>query len=379
MQSGLRILFFIWFLLTAICVKSQNHIKTYQVAFQSAKLIHHTKKFAFESNGYSLFLDAKICAQTNGKKAWQQYYGYPRYGINLVFHDLGNPSILLGNAIGIYPFFDFGFLHRRKSSCRFVIGSGATYVFKPYNIKTNVAQNAIGTHWNNSATFQLKYEYNIYRKINLFFGIGLSHISNGGYAYPNLGLNYYSFIAGLGYNSNYARIKTLYNKHSQSKWSLSLIYGIAYREIKVVGGPKYPVRIFSLEPAFHYNNFKSIRTGIEIEYHFVSAYFAAHTELANDINSAFKAGLRLQGFVGHEWLIGPVSIELRIGYQFLKSSIYAGYPLYNKFVIQYHLPITLAKYFKVQTGIALKTQYGVAEYISINSGIRLKNYRLIKT
>ena len=101
--------------------------------------------------------------------------------------------------------------------------------------------------------------------------------------------------------------------------------------------------------------------------------------MANDINSAFKAGLRLQGFLGHEWLIGPVSIELRIGYQFLKSSIYAGYPLYNKFVIQYHLPITIAKYFKVQTGIALKTQYGVAEYISINSGIRLKNYRLIKT
>ena len=99
MQLGLRILFFIWFLLTTIYVKSQNHIKTYQVAFQSAKLIHHTKKFAFESNGYSLFLDAKICTQTNGKKAWQQYYGYPRYGINLVFHDLGKPSILLGNAI----------------------------------------------------------------------------------------------------------------------------------------------------------------------------------------------------------------------------------------------------------------------------------------
>lgn len=89
------------------------------------------------------------------KKAWQQYYGYPRYGINLVFHDLGKPSILLGNAIGIYPFLIL-ILHRRKSSCRFVIGSGATYVFKPYNIKTNVAQNAIGTHWNNSATFSIK-------------------------------------------------------------------------------------------------------------------------------------------------------------------------------------------------------------------------------
>ena len=368
MKSVLYVSFY--FLCLSCCIGQKNRPFGYQIGFQTSKLVAHNSRFAFEPKGFGYFIDGSIYYQTTGRKLWEKIYHFPRYGLQLKYLYLGQPNELLGRAFGIYPFFDFTIKQNRNSSFSFLIGCGLAYVNKPYDIKINPFQNAIGSYWNNITTFQFRWNINQNKAYGLYSVLALHHISNGAYKYPNLGLNFFSIGAGI--NSLPFRMKKndLVDSLHHTKWSFSILSGGAIKEAKIPGGPKYPIQMLGLDIGYEYRTFKSVRIGIEYEHHKLSSYFASHTEIKPNISSAWLEGLRLQIYGSHEWLVGPASIEVRMGYQVLNSGLLAGYPVFNKLIFQYQIKLPKSSPFYLTSGVALKTHYGVAEYIALIAGVR---------
>src|SRR6185436_15842892 len=105
----------------------------------------------------------------------------------------------------------------------------------------------IGSHWNNLTTFQFRYEHVLYKKNFLAGGVSLSHISNGAFKAPNLGLNYISAILGYSFHFKpyvFSTSSTTLSAISSvsSMISASVEYGITLKEGQIPGGPKFLIQ-----------------------------------------------------------------------------------------------------------------------------------------
>ncbi len=353
-------------ILAALLPQSANSQIAGNGSIQLVHLRPHTQSFLFEPKGIGVWLQAGLEHQTLGDRNWHACYGLPRFGIRLNANYLGEPYEQLGWAASLVPYVDFGLKSFKKSALRFVLGFGASYHSKIYDPIYNPLQTTISLRVNNQVSFQIRYEKHFQKLGILYGGLCMDHISNGGYQLPNLGLNYLG--VNLGWRSGFSKTlvasEAIKLQTDYSRWSFGISTGLAYREFKLIGGPKFPVKILSLELGYHYHPYKLIRFGIEGEHHRLASYFASHTEIKPDIRSAWALGTRLQFFVAHEWLVGNLGLEARLGYQILQTSLLSNVPLFSRLSLQYYLKIPRTKQLWIAPGFALKSHYATAEYMS---------------
>ena len=345
-----------------VAQKKHFHAIEYNLSF----LQKHSPRMNFDPEGLSHGIEYRFFKQSSGCKHWENYYNAPRIGFLAKFLYLGNPNQILGHAFSVYPFLEMDFGKR----FHLLLSDGIAYFDSPFHIKKNPKQNAIGSHWNRSIC--IKGQWRIYRNryFDFFSGIGFTHYSNGAYDSPNLGLNYPSLDFHLRQksvelnpfvkNKNAARI--------YSKWSTSLRTGLALKELKTTGGPKFFVYTLSVDAGYHYSDYKAIQFGAESEYHAVSPYFYEHTSAVEKVNP-FQLALRYQLFVAHEWLLGKTSVSLSAGYRLNKDILLGGYSFYNKLNVSYHLP-RLFRVVEPIVGISLKANFGVADHMALYFGLR---------
>ncbi len=338
----------------------------WSVEYNLATLRKHTPRMVFTPSGAAHGLELKLFKRTAGNKRWENYYNAPSYGFMAKFFYLGAPREILGNAYSFYPFIEFNI----GKKLHLFLSDGIAYFPKPYNIKTNPNQNAIGSHWNRSVCFKALWNVYNFKRLSFFSGVGITHYSNGSIKSPNLGLNFPSIDFQMRQNSviNSEFIKQKNNERLFKKWSFSLLYGIAMKELKVTGGPKFFVYTLAVDGGYHYSDFKSIRVGIEEEYHNVSPYFYIHTVNVDKIDP-FKVALRHQVFVSHEWQIGQSAISLSTGYRLNKEVVLGGYALYNKLIVSYRFP-KIIKRIEPSLGMILKVNYGVADHLALCLNLR---------
>jgi len=358
---------FLWLTLIVFILGHQGFAQVnYHGSLQVVQLRPHTANFQFTPNGLGLWIQGGFDLQTSGNRDWHAVFGFPRFGLRFNAMYLGEPFEQLGWAGSVIPYIDFGLKTFKKSALRFVLGFGASYHSKIYDPINNPLQNTISLKVNNQVSFQVRYEKHYQNVGMLYTGLCMDHISNGGFQLPNLGLNYLG--VSLGWRSEFSKTTVVCEaiklKTDYSRWSFGISTGMAYREFKLIGGPKFPVKILSLELGYHYHPYKLIRFGIEAEHHRLASYFAAHTEIKPDIHSAWALGTRLQFFVGHEWLVGNLGLEARLGYQVLQSSLLSNVPLFTRLSLQYYLKLPCIKDLWLAPGLALKSHYATAEYMS---------------
>ncbi|MBK9270958.1 MAG: acyloxyacyl hydrolase [Saprospiraceae bacterium] len=336
----------------------------------SIQMVHlrpHTQSFLFKPKGIGVWIQAGLEYQTRGTLAWHREYGYPRLGARINIMHLGHPFEILGMAYSIIPYVDFGLKHFGEQSLRLIVGSGLSYHLKKYDPISNSLNTTISLPFNNHVSFQIRYEKQMKKLGAIFTGIGLDHLSNGGFQLPNLGLNYLGVMAGWRASRHWTKpiAETFPKPKIISRWSYGLSWGKAYREFRIPGGPRFPVQILALDVSYHYRQYQLIRLGLEGEQHRLGSYFAAHTELRTDIRSAWALGTRLQVFASHEWLVGRLGLEARLGYQLLQNVVLTNVPLFSRLSVQYYIPLRFLQPIYLATGLALKSHYGTAEYMSV--------------
>ncbi len=137
--------------------------------------------------------------ETDGRKLWQQLYGYPTWGFafyTVNFFDTDE----LGKPSAVYGFINAPIIKRFKNwSINYEVGFGLTYNWKPFDQNTNPFQYAIGSSNTVFIDAGLVADFNIGKHFNLTAGFTFTHFSNGATKVPNMGINLAAPRIGLKY------------------------------------------------------------------------------------------------------------------------------------------------------------------------------------
>ncbi|MEM6964714.1 MAG: acyloxyacyl hydrolase, partial [Bacteroidota bacterium] len=287
-----------------------------EASFHAGKLIRHTPKFDFSTQGTTIGFDVNLNFQTYGKKDWHQWRNFPSFGVRLLRLRLRTERFL-GLTLACAPNLTIPLSRKRNWNYFYQIGAGVALMTRRYDATENPTNNAIGS--NLVATILMKWY--LTRQINpnwkITAGLGMNHFSNGGTRLPNLGLNIPSLSLGVNYYPRQSQPRDFIFSDKSKKTSRKLGWeiqtGIAWSQRFFIGGPRHPVYIFNLGMNYYLNRVNRLVGGIEYEQNRVVYNFVLLNDPTLSNQEALKKGSRVTLFLGDEFFYGNFSILLRAG------------------------------------------------------------------
>lgn len=285
------------------------------------KVIKHNYKFPpLPQTSYAI--DVNILKQTTGNKDWQTRRNCPLWGLGITYTNYGIDSVY-GQCIGIYPAWELPIVKREKLewTCRF--GYGIGYITKRFERQPSwdTVNNLIGSHINNFTMFTTQLRYKLSHQIHIHCGFNFTHISNGSFRLPNLGINMYGGHIGVRYfpvTDNPTRQGTTPPTLS-NRWMVQARVGMGMVEYNNVDGPRYPVYTATVYTSKRYGSRNKILAGIDYSYFTSVQSFLRNNEIAtgNEAAESWEGVI----FIGHEFVIGRIGVIAQLGVPFKHESI----------------------------------------------------------
>jgi hypothetical protein len=192
-------------------------------------VVPHHNFIAYFITDHVRGFQVNVGLHTNGEKNWQQYYHMPNIGLGFYHSGLGNKEVF-GEVNALFCYVERFFLNEDK---RFNFGNrisfGLDYINKKYDINQDNFDVAIGSHINVFLNYSLEIKARLSPQLNLKFGAGFSHTSNGNIKSPNKGLNLFTSFVGIQYSFKpwhvQPRLLLTETEESKNKFLLSLAFG----------------------------------------------------------------------------------------------------------------------------------------------------------
>lgn len=322
----------------------------------------------------------KIGLQTNGENAWEQYWGYPAYGIGFYSASFG-PADTLGEPSALYVFYEGPIKRWKRLNFLYEMGVGVSYDFVKFDPITNPRQDIIGSTVNVYLAAKFSLQYRINDRWDASLGLDITHFSNGNTRTPNMGLNIYGPSAGLRYHfnpmKNYTRkidpgyqppVRPQFTKREippvEKTDELHMLVAAAGKTTnkQIYDGPTYFAGTIALDYTHRYSHIARWGGGFDF---FFDSSLRERLEETND--PPFKDLMQLGVHVGNELLITRVHFITQFGY-YLYNSSYKG-----AWYLRFNLRVLITDSFGIQGG--LKTlNGGAADFIEWGLYIRLKKY-----
>lgn len=354
--------------LCSVCLWGQKS-SAYYGEIMVGKVVKHRDGLLYDVPQVSMIFQAGKVIQTDGSKAWHEYWGYPRLERSIHFNSFGDEDVL-GYAVGAAPGVGFYIFRGDRSSILFHMGAGFAYLTKEYNALTNPRNNAIGSNFNNTTQIKLSYETSLTTNILLDIGLGLTHYSNGLSSSPNSGINVIGLHIGLKPTMSNGKASDLQNlalvKESFRKYGFNgfMSYGVA--ETSVPGGPKYPIKNYSLGIYYRANPFLKWHLGMDYDYALADYEFAIRDFQTEE--TAIGKATSTAVYAAIEGVFGDVSFRYQMGYYLDLLYDRSESVPYSKFNIIYNIPYDVYEV-KPYVGILLKTHVAVADYVALQVGV----------
>lgn len=336
-------------------------------------IIKHREGITFDTKTPAWGVDLGMYWQTQGEKPWQEFHHFPRFHLTARFHDLGDKDIV-GEAIGFSAGVEINLSRKKESAFHFVYSLGYAYLTRPFDRITNPSNNAIGSHVNNSVTLKLDYERRLGEKMMLHIGGQLVHYSNGARKLPNLGLNIPGLYVALSpyrgtYDPEFYNIQRR-TKKTKKKWAAGIYAHYAQIEIRAPGGPDYPIYAFGVDAYYQLNANHRHSIGYQYDYHESISVFGLHTgDFNTDAEARVGASRHAVNF-GHEFLVGPWGIHLKVGiYTNRRTGWLIPRPYNFQLSPRYYFNRNDKSCAQFYTGLQLKSHLFVAEYIAFGLGM----------
>ena len=336
-----------------------------QVSYLGGRIKKHKEELFYTTPPYSQGGEISFFNKTNKSADWEKYWGYPDVELAAYAINLGDNQVL-GNAYGVMPAIHFKARKSKPIKLRFSIGGGIAYLTKKYDYESNPLNNAIGSHFNNGTRFGVGLDYKNYSLTG-----NLYHFSNGSSATPNSGINLflaklsYRFKVGKNSKSTIEYQKEEFKSKSYKKWGLDL-YGVrGFNQFVTPGGPTYGIYAVSLGVYKSISPFIRLHGALEYEYNetlykfFINDFYTEAEARKIAYNSIFS--------IGTELFFGNIGFRPKIGIYLPYPTIERGAPFYIKLETHYY-PLGPQAKFSPYIGVALKSHYAVAQYISVQSG-----------
>ncbi len=256
-------------------------------------------------------------ARTRGHKLWNQFYGYPEFGVSLSQTFLGNQDTL-GNATTAMAYFGFS-RQKRRFFFETKIGGGFGYFNKPFNAHDNPGNLVIGSPVTAALKLGFYFGVSLNNHWGMRFGGSFWHYSNAHFRVPNIGANVVYGSASIKYfidgKSNSETVSHHYELPAK-KINHTLMYGLGIHEIE---GTVYPFDgpIYSAHQFTYYASRRlSYRGKVNLGFNY-TYYNAFYDEIVSQELFDDKLKLKSSKFIlvaGYEFLLGHLGLQLHSGF-----------------------------------------------------------------
>ena len=369
---------------------SSKYPKSIHLNYQFGKVIH-THAFVKGDNPnnepYNLFqaFSVQYGIRTNGKKLWQQLYGYPVWGVGL-FHIRFFNDTEFGKPFAIYSYINAPFKRWNNWSINYEVAFGLSFNWKSHELLENGYYYPIGSNLTVFIDFGINSTIRLARNLDLNVGINYTHFSNGAVKLPNLGINVFAPRIGIQYifNERPEYISQDVPKYIK-EWEWLITASPSVRQV----GFEYIDNDDTLAKAFNYGVF-TISTGVNrqfshmikfgggIDFSYNEAYAAKVTmtdgtpeKATYSFNDKFLIGI----FPSFELVINNLTILIQPGYYIYRQKVEnAETPTtYQRVGIRYYI----LKHFVAGVNIRAYN-FSKADFVEFNFGYSLrwkKTYR----
>lgn len=333
--------------------------------FQKGEILNHSPLIIPINERPSVGGEIFLSKQTYGAYRWNSFFNFPEYGICYSFLDLGSPTFA-GTAHSLFPYLNFHlFSNNSPVNLHLRVGAGLSYVEKVYQAELNPMNMAFSTHLNAMLNAQLRGVVKITGGWSLFAGGGITHLSNGAYQMPNLGMNIISLSTGLTYsfrkaNRLMAPIKKYNEKNKNWDCSAYLLGGI--KEINPIGGKKYLAGDFNLELTKRHLPFTRFGVSLDVTYDGSEYDCIVFQSLPPPADRLQTVRIGMSG--GYELLFGDFSLDLFFG-----TYLHEINPLYGRVYQRTSLRYPLSDRLKLT--LTFRNHKGKADFIGVGFGYRL--------
>jgi hypothetical protein len=292
------------------------------------------------------------------EKPWSQEYRKPRFGVNIMYMDLGHPE-LTGKAISVGPNFETTIYHRSNDQIHYRVGTGVGYLTKKFDPIDNRRNQAIGSNFNGLMQMKLMWLHQFNNlPIESTLGFGLTHFSNGSFRVPNLGVNMPSLILGLNYGyGNLPKEPEPWDTIKIPNWNLHLSY--AFKSRSLADTKTFNIYNFGLERILRRSLTRQWRLGADLFFDKTHYYIENPDKPLTGLKPLEMTELGF--FAGHQWLIYRVHVLFDVG-------LYAYKPSNNKFFTYQRLGFKYHMHKQFYFRTTLKTHFGVADFIDWGIG-----------
>jgi hypothetical protein len=158
-----------------------------QVGARYGFLFPHRSSMEHLVQGHTHSFELGATFQMDGSSQWHHANNLPSVSFALSYMDFGNKEVL-GTGYGVRIISYLPYFRKNGWSIGSSLGAGVGYTTKKFDQQTNPKNNAIGSHLNALVNFGVKAEKQ-FKRSSLALEVNMTHLSNGAYKLPNLGMN----------------------------------------------------------------------------------------------------------------------------------------------------------------------------------------------
>ncbi len=330
--------------------------------------------------GYSS-LSLKYGIHTDGRKYWQQIYGYPVWGIGLYKAFFFNDYDELGNPAAAYMFIDLPLKRWKKWSLDYEMGFGVAFNWNRHDLRENNYYYPIGSYGTVFIDGSLIAKFALGKNFYLSGGITSTHFSNGAIRLPNLGVNMVGVRVELQYvfKERPEFVKTEIPKYAK-EWEWIALLAPSMRQVGFeyiaengdTVATTFDYGILSFSTTFNRQLSRKIKFGVGADISY-NAAFAADTIMINgepqkapfETTDKILIGL----YPSFELVLGNLSMIAQPGFYVYQKDVegFETPTTYQRIGMKYHFWKNLV------LGINIRAvNFSKADFIEWNIGYRIK-------
>ena len=331
-------------------------------------IIHHTEKLKDGITSAKPWIaEAELAWHLRKRTTWAYCYCYPRAGFSLRYVNFDMPGIL-GSAVAPYAFIEPFIRPENRLNLSIRFGMGPAYLTKIYDDQRNPDNLFFGSHISFLVLLNMSLNYQIDPRLTLRLATDYNHISNGGFAEPNLGMNFPSVALGMDFSFHpptfVDRDKDEVPGIRRKKNRFDLSYGISFKPPSYsIREGLYPVHCFGVNYSRTVGRIFALSAGAEwINNHSLKALVRIRN--IRDEKGGYPDHNRIAPLVGIEWLFGRFVFSQQLGY-YLYSPVAPSRQIYQRYGLLFRITD------HILGGINIKAHGQDADFIDARIGFSL--------
>lgn len=344
-----------------------------QLSLHKGTIFAHAESVDYIS-GNTLMAQVDLLSRTKGHKAWQKAYGFPTWGVGLMYLDFGNSWLKQG--VSVVTFLEPKIIRTNKFEMSYRVGFGASFVTNPYDSISNPQNIMHGSNINFTMQGMINLSYKLSEKATLNGGVGITHFSNGAFKKPNKGSNVNAFSLGMTYNLKQPQ-SSFHPKEIEPSdelvydtkgldWYVSFGFGVKENnppEGEPYSGEKHGVYLAQIYAGKRLNYKSNLLFGINLIDN-RSVKFKREEAQADGMNLDSKGYKRIAIVVGHELTISKVALLTQLGYYAYNPYSYVDKSVFQRYGAKYYFNENIFG------GFSLYTHFAKAEIIEYSVGYK---------